>query len=154
LALNGVHKNRKQTRTMQNQNEKKVVLLGDGGVGKTSWVSKIVTDDWEEVHPFDLDEVSYNIWDVAGQEKYGLGYEKVMEKVDVVFIFYDSTSKVSYQNTLDWKKKVPEGVPIRFVRTKCDLENKNEGKIGIPVSTKINNPLAPFFGLFKLTNKH
>jgi GTP-binding nuclear protein Ran len=148
---------------MQNQNEKKVVLLGDGGVGKTSWVSKIVTDEWDhkytptigvEVHPFDLDEVSYNIWDVAGQEKYGLGYEKVMEKVDVVFIFYDSTSKVSYQNTLDWKKKVPEGVPIRFVRTKCDLENKNEGKIGIPVSTKINNPLAPFFGLFKLTNKH
>ena len=56
--------------------EIKVVLVGDGKVGKTSLVKKCLTDEFEtkyvptlgvEVYPFN----NYNIWDTAGQDRFG-----------------------------------------------------------------------------------
>ena len=64
--------------------EFKVVLVGDGGVGKTTFVKRHITGEFEkkyiatlgvEVHPMvfytTLGEVRMNVWDTAGQEKLG-----------------------------------------------------------------------------------
>ena len=133
----------------------KLVLFGDGGVGKTSWINKILMNEWDakyiptigcEVHPFYLNGKWFNIWDVAGQEKYNLDYNKMLENADVVFIFYDD-SKTSYKNVEFWKNKVGD-IPIRLVRSKCDIPNNNKGNPGIPVSAKNNiNVLGPFKSL-------
>lgn len=63
--------------------EFKLVLVGDGGVGKTTFVKRHQTGEFEkkyiatvgaEVHqmPFSttLGEMRFNVWDTAGQEKY------------------------------------------------------------------------------------
>ena len=61
----------------------KLVLVGDGGVGKTTFVKRHRTGEFEkkyvatvgaEVHPMDfttnLGKIIFNVWDTAGQEKY------------------------------------------------------------------------------------
>merc|ERR1719287_186230 len=62
----------------------KCLLVGDGGVGKTTFVKRHLTGEFEkkyvatigvEVHamPFDTNRgrLIFNVWDTAGQEKFG-----------------------------------------------------------------------------------
>jgi len=62
--------------------EFKVVLVGDGGVGKTTFVKRHLTGEFEkkyiatlgvEVHPMEFfttrGNVKFMVWDTAGQEK-------------------------------------------------------------------------------------
>ena len=62
----------------------KLVLVGDGGVGKTTFVKRHLTGEFEkkyvatlgvEVHPLEFHtnhgRIKFNVWDTAGQEKFG-----------------------------------------------------------------------------------
>jgi len=62
----------------------KLVLVGDGGVGKTTFVKRHLTGEFEkkyvatlgvEVHPLvfhtNRGAMRFNVWDTAGQEKFG-----------------------------------------------------------------------------------
>ncbi len=62
----------------------KLVLVGDGGVGKTTFVKRHLTGEFEkkyvatlgvEVHPLvfhtNRGPLRFNVWDTAGQEKFG-----------------------------------------------------------------------------------
>jgi GTP-binding nuclear protein Ran len=62
----------------------KVVLVGDGGVGKTTFVKRHISGEFEkrylatmgvEVRPLkfhtNFGPILFNVWDTAGQEKLG-----------------------------------------------------------------------------------
>ena len=62
--------------------EFKLILLGDGGVGKTTFVKRHLTGETEknatlgvEVHPLvfhtNRGPIKLNVWDTCGQEKFG-----------------------------------------------------------------------------------
>ena len=66
---------------MESKTESKIVLIGDGGVGKTTFIKRHLTGEVEkkyiatmgaEVHPISFfttrGEIKLNVWDTAGQE--------------------------------------------------------------------------------------
>ena len=67
--------------TQQETPEFKLILVGDGGVGKTTFVKRHLTGEFEkkyvatlgvEVHPLlfhtNRGPIKFNVWDTAGQE--------------------------------------------------------------------------------------
>ena len=82
-ALPNPHLTRARPPTPQGVPTFKLVLVGDGGVGKTTFVKRHKTGEFEkkyvatvgaEVHKMDFTtgrgQIMFNVWDTAGQEKY------------------------------------------------------------------------------------
>lgn len=106
----------------------KIVICGDGGVGKTCFLEKLITNNFTkkynptlgfEVHQYN----NYSIWDISGQEKYQIS-DDVFNGTNKVYIFYDGTSKISFKNIPFWENKLSPEKEIFYVRTKCDIEKQ------------------------------
>lgn len=157
----------------------KLVLVGDPGVGKTTFVKRHLTGDFEmryiptlgvEVHPISFNtnygNITFNVWDCAGQEKYtGLGSGYCLQ-AHAAIIMFDVTSPISYRNTEDHYLKVTEvcgEIPMtlcgnkvdisvgRKVKTKDILLHKKHANLKYyNISAKSNyNCLTPFLELAK-----
>ena len=118
----------------------KIILVGDGGVGKTTLVKRHVTGEFEkkyvaslgvEVHPLVFDtnqgELRFNIWDVAGQEKFGGLRDGYFNNSDAAIIMFDVTSRLSWKNVPYWynllRNKLPN-VPIVLCGNKADVQER------------------------------
>lgn len=124
----------------------KVCLLGDGGVGKTTWVTRHRTGEFTtkyiptmgvEVHPIpyytNKGMVTLDMWDIAGvnwlggesgegglRDGYYIG-------ADAFIVFFDVTSKLSFNNTSQWiaeAKKVNPKALIVLVGNKVDCKGR------------------------------
>lgn len=118
----------------------KLVLVGDGGVGKTTFVKRHLTGEFEkkyiatigvEVHPLKFNtnagEVCFNVWDTAGQEKFGGLRDGYYIKGNCAIIMFDVTSRVTYKNVPSWHKdlvRVCEGIPIVLCGNKVDIKDR------------------------------
>ena len=93
----------------------KLVIVGDGGVGKTTLIKRLITGEFTkgyvptlgiEVKPLmfntNYGPVIFDIWDTSGQEKFsGLGVDAYAVGADAIMGICDLTSKIS-ANYLDW----------------------------------------------------
>ena len=114
----------------------KVIVVGDGGVGKSAWVKKLMSDEFEEkyvptlgveVHPIRIvtnDDIrivandAFDVWDCAGQDE-----EHYLE-ADGAIVMFDLTNKESYDNVSKWVdeiRRVMDG-PIVFCGNKADVD--------------------------------
>lgn len=138
---------------------KTIAFFGDGGVGKTAYIKKLLTGKFEKryiptlgmnIYRYNYFNQTIDIIDFSGQEKFNINTNI---NYDNALIFYDSTSRITFKNIKFWESKIPENVPITYVRTKCELKNKCPD-IGIPIS--IRNENANLFSPIEsiLTNNH
>ena len=118
----------------------KVILLGDGGVGKTTFVKRHMTGEFEkkyvptmgvEVHPLNfhtnMGRVIFNCWDTAGQEKFGGLRDGYYIGGDAAIIMFDVTSRITYKNVPHWYKdiiRVCGTIPIVLCGNKVDCKNR------------------------------
>eukprot|EP01090_Pellita_catalonica_P004296 TRINITY_DN14125_c0_g1_i2.p1 TRINITY_DN14125_c0_g1~~TRINITY_DN14125_c0_g1_i2.p1 ORF type:complete len:214 (-),score=40.45 TRINITY_DN14125_c0_g1_i2:96-737(-) len=118
----------------------KLVLVGDGGVGKTTFVQRHITGEFEkkyiptlgvEVRPLkfhtNFGPVLFNVWDTAGQEKFGGLRDGYYIQGQCAIIMFDVTSRMTYKNVPNWHRdlvRVCENVPIVLVGNKIDLKDR------------------------------
>ena len=112
-----------------------IVLLGDGGVGKTAWIRRMRTDTFQPhyfatvgtgVHPFGINtnygHIVLDFYDCAGQEKYAPFIPDI--KSDATLLMFDLTSRISYKNLKHWQERC-KGEPVFVVGNKCDIKEEN-----------------------------
>ena len=128
---------------MQNQMpaaEFKLVMIGDGGVGKTTFVKRHLTGEFRKPYiPTKGAECSvidfytnygmvrFHIWDTAGQEKFGNLRECYYIGANCAIIMFDLTSRQTYKNVPKWHKdlvKICEKIPIVLVGNKADVKER------------------------------
>ena len=120
--------------------EFKLVLVGDGGVGKTTFVKRHLTGEFEkryiatlgvEVHPMPFftnhGQINFNVWDTAGQEKLGGLRDGYYIGGNCGIIMFDVCSRITYSNVPKWYKdltRVCEAIPIVLVGNKVDVRDR------------------------------
>ena len=130
----------------------KAVLVGESGVGKTSIISRFITDSFDpEVlssssaqfisKTIKLNEqtsIKFDIWDTAGQEKFRSLAKIFYKDAKIIIYVYDITDKKSFDEIKNyWYKETSENftgdVILALIGNKIDLyENEQvtdeEGK--------------------------
>ncbi|KAG2470731.1 AGRD1 protein, partial [Polypterus senegalus] len=117
-----------------------LVLVGDGGTGKTTFVKRHLTGEFEkkyvatlgvEVHPLvfhtNRGPIKFNVWDTAGQEKFGGLRDGYYIQAQCAIIMFDVTSRVTYKNVPNWHRdlvRVCENIPIVLCGNKVDIKDR------------------------------
>lgn len=107
----------------------KIVVIGDVGVGKTSLINQIVTNNFNEfipatigidfavIHirlkPVETDEVvfKFRIWDCAGQERYKSLTRQYIRNATIILYTFDLTNRMSFAELHEWKDTVRKEIP-------------------------------------------
>jgi len=126
----------------------KVLLLGDGAVGKTalrlrymghgfqsSYLSTIGADfalkEVKTTHPISKNDVTVKlqIWDLAGQQHYTKIRSNYYIGTHGAFIVFDVSRRASFENLTNWiselKKNVSSAIPIVIIANKIDLRDSS-----------------------------
>lgn len=126
----------------------KICLIGDGGVGKTTFVQRHLNNIFDEkyiatlgveVHLIRKDNTCFNLWDCAGQEKFGGLRDGYYINSQGVIFFFDLTNKLSLINLKNWINscyKINGNIPCVIVGLKSDIPGGIEDEV---VRTYIGN---------------
>ena len=129
------------------QNDIKIIVVGNSGTGKTSFVNKWIKDTFDEaykatiVSEFSFKVIEYKdksykiqLWDLAGMDQ-NICITKIFSKDSHgCIVLSDITNEKTLQECIKWKNTVDEttnflddtNIPAILVRNKVDLlENNN-----------------------------
>lgn len=122
----------------------KIVLLGEGCVGKTSCVLRYVEDAFNDKHLTTLQasflnkklnirgkRVNLNIWDTAGQERFHALGPIYYRDADGAVLVYDITDTDSFGKVKKWVKELrkmlgAENISLVIAGNKTDLEKQRQ----------------------------
>ncbi|CAM4633140.1 unnamed protein product [Lepidochelys olivacea] len=120
----------------------KTILVGDSGVGKTSLLvqfdqGKFIAGSFSatvgigftnKVVAVDGVKVKLQIWDTAGQERFRSMTHAYYRDAQALLLFYDITSKMSFDNVRAWLTQIHEyaqkDVVIMLLGNKADVSNE------------------------------
>ena len=93
------------------QEREHIILLGDVGVGKTTFVERFLSNRFRPVYCSTISVTShevdrFEIWDTSGQERYRGSNDHFYKRANGAIIFADLTSKMSIKNVSNWLKKI------------------------------------------------
>ncbi|KAL9641816.1 hypothetical protein ABK040_011801 [Willaertia magna] len=121
----------------------KLIIIGDGGVGKTSFINllkkqinhipkfepKYITTAHHDISPIIFNtskgKIKFNIWDTCGQEKFGGLRDGHYIQTDCAILMFDITFRQSYKNIPTWYKDIVrvcnENIPMVLCGNKLDV---------------------------------
>jgi len=107
----------------------KVILLGNTGVGKTNLINITMGQGFSETEKstatssFSLKKITINdkthkvaLWDTIGQEQYKQLTKIFFNNAKIVIFVYDITRKITFEALPDWKKDVEEQIGKDYVK--------------------------------------
>ena len=134
-----------ENNTNDNDNEIKVILLGDCGVGKTNIISRFLKDEFKD-NPMTTTGANYvlkkiningmnfqvNIWDTAGQEKYKSVTKMFLQDSQILLLCYSIIDRYSFENLEFWLKLAIDitgkNIVLGVAGNKSDLYEKEQVK--------------------------
>ena len=137
----------------------KLILGGDGAVGKTSMVHRFVEDKFEQDYKSTIgtsimkkecsfeglsSAVRFVIWDLAGQSQFKRVRLSYLAKAEAGILVYDVTRRETFEKIENWHNefiKASENISLILVGNKIDLEDDRV------ISTKEGEGLAQNLGL-------
>ncbi|KAG0196008.1 GTP-binding nuclear protein gsp1/Ran [Mortierella sp. NVP41] len=118
----------------------KLVLVGDGGVGKSTFVKRNLAGDLEkkyladvgaEVYPLtfttNYGDIIFNTWDSALSEKFGRPRDSFYVNGQCGIIMFDLTSRITYRNVPGWHREIVHrcgNIPIVICGSKVDIRER------------------------------
>jgi small GTP-binding protein len=144
-----------RSQTKKESTMKKILVIGDAGVGKTNLIKKYLGENFERTYKETqkINEYIHNnkvIYDYPGQIKFGDYGSHMFQDVSLCVLMYDTTSRLSYKSIEFWKQKInlycndPE---IIIVGNKIDSNHSKISKHDL-VSVKNNINLDVIFDRF------
>jgi len=134
----------------------KTILVGDGSTGKTTFIKRHLTGEFQRVYnPTMGVEVSplkfytskgamvFEVWDTAGQEKFGGLRDGYYIQAKGAMIFFDLTARLTYKNVANWFRdvnRVSDGIPMCLIGNKCDVKDRQIKPKQITFHRKKNMP--------------
>ena len=154
----------------------KVVVIGDGAVGKTSitvrtchgqfdgeYLMTIGVEFGTKICAMENNEIRMQIWDTAGQERFRFLQPAYYRGAHGALLVYDVTRMESLKNIPTWIGHLVDtldaSIPIVLVGNKCDLDGMRvvtfeEGKLlAEEISAKYKR-VIPFFEASAKTNQN
>ena len=139
----------------------KIILAGDGAVGKTSLIERYVSGKFEKDYRMTLGTnifakvvnvdgvpVKLVIWDLAGQPHFKHVRAGFYLGAAGALLVYDVTRKSTLENLNNWRSEMGKGTgnvsALVVVGNKCDLDNMREVRKG-EGEDYARNLAAPFF---------
>jgi small GTP-binding protein len=135
---------------------RKVVIAGDGNVGKTSLIrrwsegrfdaSRVMTigvDFQTKVVELPDGAVKLSIWDVAGQERFGAMRPGFYRGSRAVALVYDVGEKASFVNLARWQDEIRKAVPhakFLVIGNKIDLPRIVSAEHGRQLAAALKAP--------------
>ncbi len=137
----------------------KLILGGDGAVGKTSLVHRFVENTFAKDYKSTIgtsimkkectfkeleSTVRFVIWDLAGQSQFKRVRKSYLANAEAGILVYDVTNRKSYENIENWYNEINEAssnISLILVGNKIDLKDNRE------VKTTEGNELAEKLGL-------
>lgn len=122
----------------------KVVLLGEGRVGKTCLVLRYVKDSFSDAQESTIQatylekklnlfkrSVKLQIWDTAGQERFHALAPIYYRDANGALLVYDITDRDSFTKVRNWVKELKkivggDGIVLVIAGNKADLEKKRQ----------------------------
>jgi len=121
----------------------KVLVVGDMGTGKTAIIRQYVNHSYSESYKstigvdFALKEINWDakslirlqLWDIAGQERYGNMTRVYYKEAVGAFVVFDITRNSSFEAVKKWKVDIDtkvtlhgdQPIPVVLLANKCDL---------------------------------
>lgn len=136
----------------QDANVLKVLVLGDPATGKTSIIKRYVYGEFSEDHKptiavdFALKALTFNgktiriqLWDIAGQDRFGSLVRIFYKDALGAMLVYDITRPETRDTIAKWKKEIEEKVtlpngsplPTILLANKADLKKKELDKLEV-----------------------
>jgi Ras-related protein Rab-23 len=115
-----------------------VIVVGNGGVGKTSMIKRFCTGTFSGEYkktigvdflqkkvfvPSQSETVTMDLWDTAGQEEFDTLTRNYYRGAQACVIVFSTTDRASFVAVEGWKTKVErevQGLPIVIVQNKVD----------------------------------
>lgn len=118
----------------------KLLIVGDYGVGKTSFITQFVDKTFYDKQPPTIgidfktkmikiqnNKMKVQLWDTVGQEKYDSVATSLLPKANGIILMFDITNYDSFSNLKKWIEIINEKCDkanILIVGNKSDLNNK------------------------------